>query len=256
VENADQLIAAHQWWHTIQVAPDRVTPGAWDLRALADRIPWPASLTGSRCLDVGTLDGFWAFEMERRGAADVLAIDLADPSRMDLPLGMRAENRDEPEQARGATFRVAADLLGSKATWRNLSVYDVSETRTGRFDLVFVGYTLNLLRDPIGALEAIRSVCDGAVIVLDEVSVLLSLLHRRAMACLAPRQGYQEWWVFNRQGLRRALELAGLRVEAVSPFLQYGRGAGCQAGEVPAWTRLKYALRLAGVSLALRGTVG
>jgi len=46
-------IFAHRWWHTIEVAPGTVTPGAWDLRGLADRIPWPESLVGARCLDIG-----------------------------------------------------------------------------------------------------------------------------------------------------------------------------------------------------------
>ncbi|PWU24508.1 MAG: TIGR04290 family methyltransferase, partial [Candidatus Rokuibacteriota bacterium] len=31
-------------------------------------MPWPAALSGQRWLDVGTMGGFWAFEMERRGA--------------------------------------------------------------------------------------------------------------------------------------------------------------------------------------------
>jgi tRNA (mo5U34)-methyltransferase len=46
------------WWHTIEVAPGVVTPGWWDLRPTAERLPWPGPLDGLRCLDVGTLDGF------------------------------------------------------------------------------------------------------------------------------------------------------------------------------------------------------
>jgi hypothetical protein len=34
-----------------------------------ERLPWPSSLAGMRCLDIGTMDDFWAFELERRGAA-------------------------------------------------------------------------------------------------------------------------------------------------------------------------------------------
>src|SRR5437016_1983956 len=41
-------------------------------------------MDGMRALDVGTWDGFWAFEMERRGA-DVLALDLDDPQDLDWP---------------------------------------------------------------------------------------------------------------------------------------------------------------------------
>src|SRR5207244_1994191 len=79
-------IDALQWYHTLELAPGVLTPGWFDLRDLARDIPWP-DLTGKRCLDVGTFDGFWAFEMERRGAAEVVAIDVLDPLRWDWPLG-------------------------------------------------------------------------------------------------------------------------------------------------------------------------
>ena len=38
-------------------------------------MPWP-DVRGKRCLDVGTYDGFLAFELERRGAASVVATDI------------------------------------------------------------------------------------------------------------------------------------------------------------------------------------
>ena len=57
--HAAALIAGQRWWHTIDIAPDLATPGAWDLRPMAEWMPWPSSLAGARCLDVGTMDGFW-----------------------------------------------------------------------------------------------------------------------------------------------------------------------------------------------------
>ena len=78
-------VASVPWYHTIDVAPGLATPGEYDLRPVAQRIPLPASLAGLRCLDVGTHDGFWAFEMEKRGAAEVLAIDLDDLTALDWP---------------------------------------------------------------------------------------------------------------------------------------------------------------------------
>ncbi len=38
-----------------------------------------------RALDVATFDGFWAFEMERRGASEIVAIDLDCADKLDLP---------------------------------------------------------------------------------------------------------------------------------------------------------------------------
>ena len=50
------------WYHTIELAPGVVTPGEIDLRKLAARV-LPDRLDGLRALDVGTFDGFWAFEL-------------------------------------------------------------------------------------------------------------------------------------------------------------------------------------------------
>ena len=44
-----------------------MTEGMFDLRPVVDRYGLPARMDGMRALDVGTWDGFWAFEMERRG---------------------------------------------------------------------------------------------------------------------------------------------------------------------------------------------
>src|SRR6186997_331743 len=58
-DQARRRVAELDWWHTIEVAPGLLTPGGWDLRTTAMRLPWPRSLAGKRCLDVGTMDGFW-----------------------------------------------------------------------------------------------------------------------------------------------------------------------------------------------------
>jgi tRNA (mo5U34)-methyltransferase len=221
---------------------------------MADRMPWPESLAGARCLDVGTMDGFWAFEMERRGASEVLGIDLADRARLDIPHDLSGGRAGSTNPEAGATFRLAAGLRGSRAAWKDLSVYELSAAELGAFDLVFIGYTLNLLRDPVAALTAIRRVCRGSVIVLDEISLPLTLLHRAPVATLAPRKGHMEWWVFNAAGLRRALSLAGFRPVAESGLLKFRPGSGTRLAEVPIGYRMRHAAGLAGISLGIRAT--
>ena len=61
------------WYHTMRLPQGIVTPGNFNTLEELERVPLPSSLDGRRCLDVGTADGFWAFEMERRGAAEVVA---------------------------------------------------------------------------------------------------------------------------------------------------------------------------------------
>jgi tRNA (mo5U34)-methyltransferase len=241
---ARDRIAGLDWWHTIEVAPGVVTPGGWDLRPTASRIPWPRSLGGLRCLDVGTMDGFWAFELERRGAAEVVATDLpassaADPFPDDHGAG----------RGLGETFRVAAELLGSRVEYRHMNVYDLEPGEVGRFDLVFMGYVLQMLSDPLRGLRAVRRVCRGSLIVLDTVSVPLSLVPAPVARLDARRDG-SEWFVFNTRGLCQALRLAGFAIEARTPVLR--DNAGPRGRDRQLGPRLLHGLGLRGRSLAVR----
>ena len=105
-------VAELDWWHTIEVAPGVLTPGGWDLRSTAERLPWPPSLVGKRCLDVGTMDGFWAFELERRGAREVVASDVLDADGLDHSVADRLSGR-RFRRSSEQNFAVAAELIGS-----------------------------------------------------------------------------------------------------------------------------------------------
>src|SRR5947209_15128459 len=78
-----EIIGIADWYHTLEFPGGQVTPGFVDWRRHADRI-LPADMSCLRALDVGTYDGFWAFEMERRGAS-VVAIDLDHLDAADWP---------------------------------------------------------------------------------------------------------------------------------------------------------------------------
>src|SRR4051794_22711610 len=150
-----QRVAQLDWWHTIEVAPGVFTPGGWDLRATAPQLPWPASVGGMRCLDIGTMDGFWAFELERRGASEVVAIDVLDPTRLDHSVTDQLRGQQYRRDSE-RNFALAAELLGSRTELRDLSIYDLDPDEVGEFDLVVMGYVLQMLRDPLRALEAVR----------------------------------------------------------------------------------------------------
>ena len=89
----------------------------------------------------------------------------------------------------------------------------------GLFDVIVMGYVLQMLRDPLRALEAVRRVCRGQVILLDTISRPLEFLPA-PLARLDARRDGSEWFVLNRRGLRKALELAGWTVEATTPVLR------------------------------------
>jgi len=231
---AERAEAVPAWYHTIDLAPGVTTPGYFDLRPVVETFPWP-EVRGRRCLDVGTFDGFLAFELERRGASEVVAIDLDDYLQLDWPADYRFTGPDDPRYQkflqlsgpeRGAGFRLAADALGSSVERRVLSIYDLSPAEVGSFDVIVCGSLLLHLRDPVRALEAVRSVCDGVFLSSEPIDLWLSIVGRhRPLARLDGSGVMCQWWVPNGAGHLRMLWSAGFAAERISkPYVvRYNR---------------------------------
>jgi tRNA (mo5U34)-methyltransferase len=217
-----------EWYHTIELAPSVVTPGWFDTRGIVAELPFPASLEGKRCLDVATFDGFWAFEMERRGAAEVHAIDVLDPYGWDWPAmsseeTVKAINRRK-EGGRG--FDVAHRALGSSVQFEERSVYDLDPAKMGEFDFVYVGSLLLHLRDPVRALERVRAVCRGQLLLVDNVALALTLLHPRRPLASFDGEGRPWWWKANVAALSRIVRSAGFELERAPARLYMPPGRG------------------------------
>lgn len=136
------IAAVPFWYHRIEVAPGVVTPGINQSSAALEALQLPADMRGLRVLDIGTRDGFFAFECERRGAT-VVAVDSA------------------PIEQTG--FAVAARLLGSHVQYQQRTIWDLSRAVDGEFDIVLCLGLLYHLRDPLAALDLVRSLCRGTL---------------------------------------------------------------------------------------------
>jgi tRNA (mo5U34)-methyltransferase len=215
-----RLIEEHgRWWHEIELAPGIVTPGDDSNRMklpILDALGFPADMRGARALDIGCSDGYFTFEMERRGA-EVVAIDFV------------------PETYTG--FSTARAILGSDATYRMDNVYNLTPETYGQFDVVLFMGVLYHLRKPLAALDSIRSVLkpggllfvgtmmideyvqlpDGSVTTLEALNPLLKdvplwqaypgdSLNGDFTNCFAP----------NRRALEAALSEAQFRVDEVT----------------------------------------
>jgi tRNA (mo5U34)-methyltransferase len=204
-------VALASWYHSMALPGGLITPGAFDTLDELRRVPFPTSLKGRRCLDVATADGFWAFEMERRGAAEILAIDVSN-ERLDWPA-----NRGPRAQAAGAAglselrgFDIAHQALQSAVQWRELSIYELNPDIVGKFDFIFIGSVLGHLRDPVAALAAISSVLRGELLSVDAISAPLSLLHPRQPLARFEAPGWPLWWVPNLNAYRNLFGAAGM----------------------------------------------
>ena len=203
-----------EWYHTIELAPGLITPGWFDTRRAVDRVLLPASLAGKRCLDVGTFDGFWAFEMERRGAKEVVAVDVDDRRSWDWPGNSRADDIEQfvRQGQQGVGFRIAHDAIGSSVRRESCSVYDLDPSRVGMFDFVYMGSILLHLRDPVGALQAVRSVCSGQLLVVDLIDLPLTAMFPRRPIGWLDGVGRPWWWRPNLACLVRFVEAAGFEL--------------------------------------------
>ena len=221
-------VADRDWYHTLQLAPGVVTPGWFDMRPVVRELPLPESLSGKRCLDVGTFDGFWAFEMERRGADEVVAIDLLDHAQADWPPNSRPETVEaiSRHKQEGGGFELARQWLGSSVARHEMSVYDVDPAVLGKFDFIYMGSLLLHLRDPVRALDRLRQVCDGRLLIVDNIDLLLTLLFPRRPVASLDMQGRPWWWTCNVPGIVRMAEAA--RFRGVQPpkrvFMPTGAG--------------------------------
>jgi tRNA (mo5U34)-methyltransferase len=211
----------------MDLAPGVTTPGWFDLRPVVDKMPWP-DLVGKRCLDIGTYDGYLAFEMEKRGAAEVHAIDIEDHDLWDWPPDARPSvvGRDVRTAGfrgpkKGDGFRLASKILDSKVQWHAVSIYDLNPELLGMFDVITIGTLLLHLRDPVGALEAVRSVCAGHLMSSEQIELWLSIAHRGRPIYRLNGSGQDcQWWLANARGHWQLLYSAGFEIEKQSkPYI-------------------------------------
>jgi tRNA (mo5U34)-methyltransferase len=198
----------------MELDPGILTPGWFDTRGVVRDLPLPGSLAGKRCLDVGTFDGFWAFEMERRGADEVVGIDLLNIADADWPPNSAPETIEAIGRRKrgGRGFELAKECFGSSVARQEMSVYDIDPSDLGSFDFIYLGSLLLHLRDPVRALDRLRQVCRGELLIVDNIDLVLTLLFPRRPTATLDLRGRPWWWTCNVAGIARLAEAARFRV--------------------------------------------
>jgi len=216
-------VKRYPWYHTLDLGGGVVTVGMFDHRPVIDKYLMPPNLSGMRCLDVGTMDGFWAFEMERRGADEVIALDLDDPERLDWPASLRQVTEKSLDETKERRFSLVKEALNSKVDRVLRSVYEL-DTDLGLFDLIFCGDLLVHFKDPITAVEQIRTVCRGSAIICNPI-VRLRFGRNRPLAVFDGIDEFQ-WWVLSEAAMARMIRAAGFPRLEVGPSFELPARAG------------------------------
>jgi tRNA (mo5U34)-methyltransferase len=236
---ADELghgdeVRDYYWYHTIDVGNGLVTPGDYDYRSYLHHYQFPADLTGQSVLDVGSATGFFAFELEKRGA-EVLSVELPALADWDMAARERAGilrritercqavNVEQAYQrVLDGPFQFCRRLLQSRVKRHYSTIYRLSpETLDpSGYDLVFLGDVFSHLFSPLHALDALATVCrERLVLTLDLVRGQDDQPHLTYVARPDGSAENRSWWVANYPCVEQMLRTVGFRhVEIVGQF--------------------------------------
>jgi tRNA (mo5U34)-methyltransferase len=134
-----ERLAKLGWYHSIELPDGSVIPGHQSIEQLRTRLRQfhiPEDLSGRRVLDIGAWDGWFSFEMERRGAS-VMALDSAKNTRL----------------------LEAKTLLGSRIDYHVGDICRLTAKELGTFDIVLFLGVLYHLKHPLLALENVCGMC-------------------------------------------------------------------------------------------------
>jgi tRNA (mo5U34)-methyltransferase len=142
---AEFAFAGVGWEQHWEVFRGVFVPGGASVEARCAHAGLPADLSGKRVLDVGAGQGCFSFECERRGAREVVALSLEEPS--------------------WTGFDRLHRLTGSRVRYVQGTAYALSPDEVGTFDVVLLFGVLHKLRYPLLALDRLRAVTRGEVFV-------------------------------------------------------------------------------------------
>ena len=185
-----------RWFHSMDLGHGIRTSGVYDPARTLPRLKLPEQLGGNSVLDVGAWDGYYSFEMERRGA-EVVATDHFSWS------GGGWGTKEG--------FDLAHEAFGSAVRAVRVDPAELSPDRVGgTFDIVLLLGVLYHLRDPLLVLERVRSVTKSLLVLETEVGMLLT---SRPAAEFFPgtelNNDPTNWWAPNVAAMKGMLRAVG-----------------------------------------------
>jgi tRNA (mo5U34)-methyltransferase len=243
-----------EWFHSIPLSKDVVTPGRKSLDVLRREQSLLAlpDLRGKSVLDIGAYDGFFSFATEKLGASRVVALDhyvwsvdmagymndWRESKRTGATLPSPADSRHfRPAELPGRKpFDLARRALDSKVEPVVGDFMTMDLAPLGRFDVVLFLGVLYHLEDPLTAVRRLRSVvAPGGLVVIETEAMEVLGMSRWCYWEFYPGQELNNdpsnWWVPNARALEGMCRAAGFRQTTVSnvPSLVANVGSSLRA---------------------------
>jgi len=246
-EIATTRASTSYWYHTFEFDSGHVIPGMYNIGVDISDYRFPI-LSGKRVLDVGPASGWFSAYFEQEGA-EVTAVEAPSAEHFDefgnwrRPVGnkismMRLDWAESFETGgpMGPAFGLIRNLLGLNSRFVTATPYDIDSALKADepYDIVFAGCLLMHLRDPVGALLAMRRVCRGIIIANSYYDDKLDAVREPVMNFT----GWSPilWWLPNKQCLIKWFEGAGfgdvkaesyVTLRADTPYIdRHGRSYG------------------------------
>lgn len=137
-----------------EIFPGHVVPGAKPVGEHLQMMGIAPRLNDARVLEIGPWNGFFGFELLRRGARELVALGPDDPDATGFHRTARLlEIEDRVKYIRG-------------------SVYNIAQHQLGTFDLVLFLGVIYHLRHPLLALDVLHDHCaENATVLIDSPTI-------------------------------------------------------------------------------------
>ncbi len=136
-------VEAEEWYQTIELSSGITTRGSVDSRARIALLEEHLDVRGRRVIDIGCNSGAYCLWAKRRGAREVVGVDIFEKRIL---------------QARTIAAHEGADI-----TYHHRGIEDIAEL--GSFDVVMCIAVLTEIPDLLGALAALQHAIGGVGLV-------------------------------------------------------------------------------------------
>lgn len=203
------------WSHRIDLGDGICTAGTSGVNRF-DRYNFTDELRGKTVIDIGAWDGLESFKSEQYGAKRVLATDVWYDAPFLKQYWRNIRDGDEG-------FRCVKDILNSSVEHLNIDVFEMSEKKVGKFDIVFFLGVLYHVQHPLKALQIISGICTEMLVLETAVLTPGGILPEPYSEVPIMQLRGEAGWFPNKLCVLEMLKLAGFKrldysfVRGVSP---------------------------------------